>query len=64
MNRIEVTVSTYCIGCERNEKPIMISLDGKDENNVYNCLDAFLTYDEAKELIKELQDVITKGESK
>lgn len=57
-NQVKVSVSgKNCLGCIRAEKPIMISLDGKVNDN-YEFLDAFLTEEDALELIKEIQKTI------
>lgn len=61
---IQVSVhGKNCVGCKREDKPIMISLDGK-YNNEYKFLDAFLTTEEAIELIKNIQEVIRENECK
>ena len=60
-----ISVRVYgkdCIGCERNNKPIMLSLGGKDELGKFTYLDAFLTDEEVKELILELQKVMVENE--
>lgn len=57
-HEVKVNVHTNCLGTEREGKPIMISLDGKNSQNTYVFLDAFLTKDEAISLVKSLQDVI------
>lgn len=51
-----------CVGCLRENKPIMLSLDGKDNNGDYKFLDAFLTNDEAELLIKELKDIMLENQ--
>jgi uncharacterized protein related to proFAR isomerase len=58
-NEVKVTVHTDCVGTNREGKPIMVSLDSK-----YTALDAFLTKEEALELIKELQDAIVYSDEK
>ena len=47
-----------CLGCEREGKPIMLSLDGNNSKGEYVFLDAFLTNDEAKKLIQDLIDTM------
>ena len=51
-----------CIGCLREGKPIMISLDGKDSEGIYKFLDAFLTNEEVEELIAELKNTMLENE--
>ena len=55
---VKVNIHTGCLGCEREEKPIMLSLDGNNSQGTYVFLDAFLTETEAEDLIQELQSVI------
>lgn len=57
-HEVKVNVHTGCLGCEREGKPIMLSLDGKNSKGDYVFLDAFLTKSEAQELINELQETI------
>ena len=51
-----------CVGCLRESKPIMVSLDGKDSEGVYKFLDAFLTNEEVEELIAELRTIMLENE--
>ncbi len=51
-----------CVGCLRENKPIMISLDGKDNNGDYKFLDAFLTNEEVEQLIIELRNTMLENE--
>ena len=51
-----------CVGCLREGKPIMISLDGKDSEGVFKFLDAFLTNEEVEELITELRNIMLENE--
>ena len=51
-----------CIGCLREGKPIMVSLDGKDSEGIYKFLDAFLTNEEVEELIAELKNTMLENE--
>ena len=45
-SNIKVSIQgNTCIGCIREEKDIMISLDGKDEKGNFVFLDAFLILD-------------------
>lgn len=55
-----------CVGCEREKKPIMISLDGKysKDDSQHRCLDAFLTTEEALELIEDIHKTIKENECK
>ena len=50
------------IGCLREGKPIMISLDGKDSDGVFKYLNAFLTNEEVEELITELRNIMLENE--
>ena len=62
---MSVKVSVHgkgCIGCLREGKPIMISLDGKDSEGIYKFLDAFLTNEEVEELIAELKNTMLENE--
>ena len=51
-----------CVGCLREGKPIMISLDGKDSEGIYKFLDAFLTNEEVEQLIIELRNTMLENE--
>ena len=62
---MSVKVSVHgkgCIGCLREGKPIMVSLDGKDSEGIYKFLDAFLTNEEVEELIAELKNTMLENE--
>ena len=62
---MSVKVSVHgkgCIGCLREGKPIMISLDGKESEGIYKFLDAFLTNEEVEELIAELKNTMLENE--
>ena len=62
---MSVKVSVHgkgCVGCLREGKPIMISLDGKDSEGIYKFLDAFLTNEEVEELIAELKNTMLENE--
>ena len=62
---MSVKVSVHgkgCIGCLREGKPIMVSLDGKDSEGIYKFLDAFLTNEEVEELITELRNIMLENE--
>ena len=50
------------IGCLRECKPIMVSLDGKDSDGVFKYLNAFLTNEEVEELIMELRNIMLENE--
>ena len=50
------------IGCLREGKPIMLSLDGKDSDGVFKYLNAFLTKEEVEELIVELRNIMLENE--
>lgn len=50
-----------CVGCVREGKPIMLSLDGNNSKGEYVFLDAFLSNDEAKQLIQDLKDIMIKN---
>ena len=51
-----------CVGCLREGKPIMISLDGKASEGDYKFLDAFLTNEEVEQLIIELRNTMLENE--
>lgn len=58
---MSVKVSVHgkgCVGCLREGKPVMVSLDGKDSEGIYKFLDAFLTNEEVEELIVELKNTM------
>lgn len=55
---VKTSIHTNCIGTRREGKPIMLSLDGKNSQGTYVYLDAFLTKEEAQELMQELQNTI------
>lgn len=55
---VNVKVHTGCLGCEREGKPIMLSLDGHNSKGTYVFLDAFLTKNEAQELIDTLTNTL------
>ena len=50
------------IGCLREGKPILLSLDGKDSDGVFKYLNAFLTTEEAKLLIEEINNIMLENE--
>ena len=50
------------IGCLREGKYILLSLDGKDKDGVFKYLNAFLTKEEAKLLIAELNNIMLENE--
>ena len=50
------------IGCLREGKPILLSLDGKDSDGVFKYLNAFLTNEEVEELCDYLEAAIEKKE--
>lgn len=50
------------MGCLRESKPIMLSLDGKDSDGVFKYLNAFLTTEEVEELIIELKNTMLENE--
>ena len=65
MSKVNIKVSVQgkdSIGCLREGKPIMLSLDGKDSDGVFKYLNAFLTNTEAKLLIAELNNVMLENE--
>lgn len=65
MSKVNIRVSVQgkdSMGCLREGKPIMISLDGKDSEGVYKFLDAFLTNEEVEELIIELRNIMLENE--
>lgn len=55
---VSVSVHTKCLGTKHKDKPIILSLDGKNSKGTYVFLDAFITKEEAIELIKKLQDTV------
>ena len=62
---MSVKVSVHgkgCVGCLREGKPVMVSLDGKDSEGIYKFLDAFLTNEEVEELIAELKNTMLENE--
>ena len=65
MSKVNIRVSVHgksCVGCQREGKPIMLSLDGTDATGQYKYLDAFLTNTEAKLLIAELNNIMLENE--
>lgn len=65
MNKVNIKVSVQgkdSIGCLREGKPIMLSLDGKDSDGVFKYLNAFLTTEEAKLLIEEINNIMLENE--
>ena len=65
MSKVNIKVSVHgknCVGCLREGKPIMISLDGKDSDGVFKYLNAFLTNEEVEELITELRNIMLENE--
>ena len=51
-----------CVGCLREGKPIMLSLDGKDSDGVFKYLNAFLTNEEVGQLIINLRNIMLENE--
>ena len=51
-----------CVGCLREGKPIMISLDGEASEGDYKFLDAFLINEEVEQLIIELRNTMLENE--
>ena len=65
MRKVNIRASVHgksCVGCKREGKPIMLSLDGTDAEGQYRYLDAFLTNAEAKLLIEELNNIMLENE--
>jgi len=64
-SNIKVSIhGNTCVGCIREEKDIMISLDGNDEKGNFVFLDAFLSEAEALNLIQELNLQILNNKTK
>ena len=51
-----------CVGCLREGKDIMVSISGKNQDDRFVFLDAFLTTEEALELIKDIQKKLKENE--